>query len=204
MGRRAKHWALALLVGAVVAAPVLGLAAPAQAHNYLVDSTPKASSTLTTLPADFTITTNDTLLDLDKNNSGFALQVKDSAGRYYGDGCVSVKGATMSTAAAIGAAGTYTVVWQVVSTDGHPVSDSFTFTWTPAAGQVASAGSTKVPDCNGTITVGSADPAPSGPSRNAEIDGGTLATVLWIGGAVLAVGLAVVITILATSRRKKS
>ena len=59
-----------MVIGAVVVA-----SAPAQAHNYLVDSTPKAGEILTVLPDQFSITTNDALLNIAKNGAGFALQV---------------------------------------------------------------------------------------------------------------------------------
>lgn len=186
---------------AVVA--VMTLAAPAQAHNYLIASTPSANETLTELPPLFSVTTNGTLLNIDGNAAGFALQVRDSAGLYYGDGCVTVDGPTILTGAALGVGGRYTVTWQVISTDAHTVSDSFDFTWQPPAGFAASSGSKTVPDCHGTLKpnatgtpLGGATPA------TAAVDNGTLATVLWIGGAVLAVGVAVLVTILATSRKK--
>ena len=50
--------ALALGVG------VLAIAAPAQAHNYLVSSNPTADTTVTQLPESFSITTNEALLNL--------------------------------------------------------------------------------------------------------------------------------------------
>ena len=46
------------LGGLVVAAAVLGFAAPAQAHNYLVSSTPTEGSSLTEPPAEFCETAN--------------------------------------------------------------------------------------------------------------------------------------------------
>jgi methionine-rich copper-binding protein CopC len=195
--------ALVVAIGALaVAGSVLGLSAPAQAHNYLVKSTPSANEVLTTLPDRFSIITNDVLLDLTGKGDGFALQVRDAAGRYYGDGCVKVDGPGMSTGAALGAGGTYRVVWQIVSADGHNVSDSFSFTWKPPAGAVPSAGSKSAPDCHGTQSVGSASSAPPAAQTGAAGTGDTLGTVLWIGGAVIAVGAAVVVTLLLTSRRK--
>ena len=143
--------ALAAALGAAV--PIVGVAAPAQAHDYLVSSTPKAGETLTTLPKAFTITTNDVLLNIDGTGAGFGLQVTDSVGKHYGDGCVAIEGTSMSTAAALGTAGAYTVTWQAVSTDGHTVSDSFGFIWQPPAAFTPSVGSTKAPDCNGTTSV---------------------------------------------------
>ena len=113
---------------------VLGTAAPAQAHNFLVSSTPAAGELVTTLPEAISVTTNGPLLDLSGTGAGFAIQVTDAAGTFYGDGCLTVSGASLSTPAALGAAGTYRVVWQVVSEDGHTVSDEFTFEWSPGPG----------------------------------------------------------------------
>ncbi|MCU1513583.1 MAG: hypothetical protein JWO10_673 [Microbacteriaceae bacterium] len=204
MMRTRSRIAATVLMGIAVAASIFGVAGQAQAHNYLVSSTPSAGQTLTALPAQFAIVTNDALLDLDKNNSGFALLVQDSAGLYYGDGCVTVDGPTMSADPALGSAGNYTVTWQVVSTDGHTVSDSYSFTWAPVGGGQAdpSQGSKKVPDCNGTVTGTSA--APGSGSGAAVVDDGTLATVLWVGGAILAVAVGVIGTLLLTSRRKRA
>ncbi|MET4704151.1 copper resistance CopC family protein [Frigoribacterium sp. UYMn621] len=191
--------ALAAMLGAAV--PVVGAVTPAQAHNYLVSSTPKAGETLTALPKDFVITTNDILLNIDGNGAGFGLQVTDSAGKYYGDGCVSVEGPEMSTAASLGAAGTYTVTWQAVSTDGHTVSDSYGFTWQPPVGFTPSPGAAAVPDCNGTASVNTKPAAGSGTTGAATVDTGTLSTVLWVGGAFLAVAAAVIVTLVATGRK---
>jgi len=198
---------LFILVGlaAVLAGtmPVWDAAAPAQAHNNLVSSTPREGETLTALPKDFVITTNGSLLNLEGNSAGFGLQVTDSAGEYYGDGCVTVDGSAVSTAAALGAAGAYTVTWQAVSTDGHTISDSFGFTWQPPASFTPSAGSTKVPDCNGT-TGANVQPAPDSGTTGAQTVGaGTLTTVLWIGGVFLAAAAAVILTLVFAGRRKK-
>lgn len=193
--------AVAGVVG--VTAPAIGGGDPAEAHNYLVSSTPASGEVLTSLPARFEVTTNGVLLNINKNGSGFALQVRDAAGRYYGDGCVIVDGPTISTPAAIGAAGDYTVTWQVISTDGHTVSDTFPFSWKPeaAAASRQTAGSDSAPSCHGTYHLDSSGlpPASSG-TGSAAVGGDTLVTVLWVGGAVLAVG----VTLLLTGRRRKS
>lgn len=195
------------LVAAVVAValgltlPVLGLAASAQAHDYPISTIPKAGETLTALPARFEIITNEVLLDMGGTGAGFALEVTDAAGRYYGDGCVTVTGPGMSTAAALGAAGRYTVTWQAVSTDGHSSSDSFDFTWQPPVGFTPSEGSVTAPDCHGTSSVNT-KPTTSVGSSTQTVDAGTLAAVLWIGGRFLAVATAVILTLLLVGRKK--
>ena len=138
----------ALLVTGLVAASLF-VAAPAFAHDELVDSTPSAGETLTALPEAFSITMNEDLLDLDDKGSGFGILVQDAEGRYYGDGCVAVDGPTMSADAVLGAAGEYTFIWQVVSSDGHPTSDEFTFEWAPDTDFAFESGSQQPGDCNG-------------------------------------------------------
>lgn len=201
MTANATRAGLVAAIGAlVVAGPVLGIASPAQAHNYLVSSTPSAGETLTELPEQFEITTNGPLLTVDGSTGGFALEVRDAAGRYYSDGCVTVEGPSMTETAALGAAGTYTVLWQVVSADGHSVSGQYDFTWAPAAGQPLSAGSPTPPDCNGTNSVPApaASTAPETPRANAR-----LRDVLWIGGAIGAILVAALVTLLVLGRRAK-
>ena len=188
----------AALGALVVGAAVLGLAAPAQAHNYLVSSTPAEGSTLTELPAEFSVTTNGPLLSLDGSVNGFAMEIKGADGLYYGDGCVSVSGATLSEAAAIGPAGDYTMLWQLISTDGHTVSGEVNFSWAPAAGVEPSAGAASPANCGNEAE----GPVASGPKEtrpNAD-----LGDVLWIGGAIGAVLVAALVTFLVVTRRKKA
>ena len=181
----------------VVGVAVLGLAAPAQAHNYLVASTPSAGETLTELPAEFSVTTNEALLSLDGSVSGFALEVRGDDGLYYGDGCVRVDGATLSESAALGPAGDYTMLWQLISADGHTVSGEIDFSWAPAEGAVLSAG-TSTPGTCGNAGGAPVTSAPQEARGNAD-----LADVLWVGGAIGAVLVAALVTFLVVTRRKK-
>ena len=187
-------------VGAlVVGGPVLGATSPAQAHNYLVSSTPASGSTISVLPDTFEVTTNGPLLRLGGGTGGFALEVRDAAGNYYSDGCITVTGSSITEKAALGSAGEYTVLWQVVSTDGHTVSGEYGFTWAPDAAQQISAGSATPPDCDGTAGGDTPQASPVAESPRANADLGDL---LWIGGAIGAVLLAGLVTILVLSRRK--
>ena len=203
-GHPATRWALLAATGALLTAgPVLGLATSAQAHNYLVDSTPTSGETLTELPETFSITTNEALLDLGGQGAGFALEVVDSDGLYYGDGCVTVEGATMSVAPAIGSAGDYTVVWQGVSADGHTISAEFPFVWAPTDPSVATAGSSTPVTC--ATADGDTAPAPADtPAATPEAPtDANLSDVLWIGGSVVLVGVVVGVTLLVSGRKKK-
>ena len=192
-----------LLGAAVAAAAVLAVGAPAQAHNYVVSTIPEAGAVLTELPEQFSVTTNDNLLDLGGKGHGFVIQIRGADGAYYGDGCVTVAGPTISTDAALGESGDYTIAWQLVSTDGHSASGEIPFTWQPAsADEATSVGSKTPPDCHGTQAANSPSAAdtPAAPPVAAAVP---LSNVLWIGGAVVIVGLAVLVTLLVLGRRAK-
>ena len=203
-----RRVAAALAAGALVVAGVLGAASAAQAHNYLVASTPAAGEKLTALPEAFVITTNEPLLTLGGSTGGFALQVLDAKGLHYETGCVTVEGASMTMAdPRLGAAGSYVVEWQVVSEDGHAVSDSIPFTWAPPADAEPSIGTASAPACGDALPTAEPTDAPSveptAPPVTSEPSDVPVADVLWIGGAVVAVGLAVGIAIVVMGRRRK-
>ena len=165
---RAPRRVALLAAVALAAAPALLIAGPANAHNYLVSSTPSEGETLTALPDRFDITTNEALLDLGGSTGAFALQVTDADGLYYGDGCLDVTGPAMSAAAALGAPGTYTVQWQVVSADGHSVSDEYAFEWAPAAAGEESVGSVTPPVCGEGGDTATEGTAPEGEAATPE------------------------------------
>jgi methionine-rich copper-binding protein CopC len=185
----------------LVAASVLGLAAPAFAHNFLVTSTPAAGKTLTALPSAFTITTNEGLLDLSGHGAGFAFDIEDAHGRFYGDGCVTVTGPSMSIDPVIGAAGKYRVLWQIVSADGHVVSNSYSFTWKPPASFTPAKGASHPQDCGGK-SGGTAPPDPHLGQDAFAKPSANLGLVLGIGGGILALGIALTIVLLVVGRRK--
>lgn len=187
---------------AIVLLGSLAAAAPASAHNYLVSTTPAADSTVTQQPGTLVLTTNDDLLVLGNDSVPADLRVVGPDGLYYGDGCVSVVGPAARMPLQLGRAGSYTVTWQVVSTDGHPVSGQYAFEWAPTEGVVLAKGSTSVPDCNGTLRVSDASAAPA---ESAQVDpAARLGDLLWIGGAFVAVVAAVAVTVLVLRRRPRS
>jgi len=203
--RRILTIAVISLSAALVAATLL--VTPASAHNVLVASTPESGETLAELPPRFSVTTNDAMLVV-PGSQGFVLQIRDAAGTYYGDGCVEVADSTMSAVAAVGAPGEYTMLWQAVSSDGHSIDGEVPFTWAPEADVDADAGSPTPPVCGQAASptpspTASATPAPAEPTAEAEPASGIdLATVLWIAGALLALGIAAAVAIAIAGRRK--
>jgi methionine-rich copper-binding protein CopC len=200
-GRRRRVSAAA--IGALlVGGSVLGFASPAFAHNFLVSSTPASGQTMTELPSKFIITTNEGLLDLSGHGAGFAFEIEDARHQFYGDGCVAVNGPSMSIAPAIGAAGTYRVIWQIVSADGHIVSNQYSFTWAPSGSFTPAVGTSSPRDCGGK-SGGTAPPDPGLRSDAAKQPSANLALVLGVGGGVVGLGLILTVVILLAGRRKK-
>lgn len=198
MGSLARRLSLA---GLVAAAAVLVVASPALAHNFYVSSTPSENEVLTTLPDEFIVTTNDDLLDLGGAGGGFVMQVTDSDGLYYGDGCVTVSGPSVSMAAALGASGDYTLTWQVISADGHTVAGEIPFRWEPATDATASAGAASPPTCGEAASPGGEPDTVSTAGPVPDAAGSSVSDALWIGGAVVAVAIAIVATLLLLRRK---
>jgi methionine-rich copper-binding protein CopC len=193
--------ALVLAVGLAVLATLV-VAGPASAHNQVVSSTPSPHETLTTLPATFGLTTNLALLDIGGQGRGFALEIRDSAGKFYENGCVTIVDASMSTPARLGKPGAYTMIYQLVSADGHTVSGEIPFTWAPSGAETPATGTSKPVACPGSSDPAAQAPVGSGSdgTRNSTVP---LQDVLWIGGVIIAVAVAVIVTLVVITRRRR-
>ncbi|MEY4102751.1 MAG: hypothetical protein RIR88_885 [Actinomycetota bacterium] len=168
----------------------------ASAHNSAITSTPAEGSTVTVQPGVLTLVTNDDLLNVPASN---VMVVTDATGRYYGDGCATVKGPSISTNAQLGAAGDYTVQWRVVSGDGHPVSGSWSFHFAPAAGQKLAEGSLVQPVCAANKPVET--PATSQQSASGT-GSGSGSTLIWFLVAIAAMIAAAGVTFAALTRKR--
>lgn len=151
------------LFGALAVGFALAIATPAVAHNFIVSSTPADGETLTELPEQWQVTTNETLLDLGGQGAGFALLVSDEQGLFYGDGCVTIEGASLSMPAELGTDGDYTLTYQFISADGHTLSGELSFTWQAPAEFEPHLGLAEPPVCGETASA----PAPE-PTATAE------------------------------------
>ncbi|HXH35880.1 MAG TPA: copper resistance CopC family protein [Plantibacter sp.] len=185
-------------------AAVLTLATPASAHNSIVSTTPAEGSTITEQPEQLVITTNDNLLDLGEAGQSNQIQVTGPGDEqlYYGTACAAVNGPALVMPLQLGEAGEYTVVWQLVSTDGHPLSGTYTFDWAPAEGQELAAGST-APICGtgGASTVEPSSGAANDDADAAPTSGGVSGDVWWVVGAIVVVILAGAGVLIVTRRK---
>lgn len=98
-------------------------------------------------------------------------------------GCPTLTGAVMSTPVEAGPSGQYEVLWRVVSSDGHPVAGTYTFTVEPGATETDDPGSV-APKCGpqapATEEATAAAVAPSAPPG------------VWLG---IGIGAAAVVTV---------
>lgn len=198
-------------------------AVAASAHDYLVSSDPAADSTVTAPPSTVTLTFNDRVLDLAGDGSSTLLTVTgpDAAARHFETGCATVADRNVSAPVALGGAGSYTVTYQIVSADGHTVSNSYAFAYQPPAGAVEAAGSEKT--ACGAAAGGSAteSPAASDPATPEATAGGSqplvtastpeptaaandsgLGLVIGIAVAIVVLAIIGVVIVVLTARRK--
>lgn len=118
---------LLLLAALLIAtASVIATAAPAAAHDRLLGSDPAAASTVEQLPTTLSLTFSAAIAT---DAGASEVQVTDAAGTPLVDGAPVIDGPILAQPLTpVTAAGPVTVLWKVVSSDGHPISGEFTFT----------------------------------------------------------------------------
>lgn len=101
----------------------------ASAHVSLVSTSPGENSTVDQLPARVVIEFNEPLIIIGAENPN-SLKVTSQTGASATSGDIQVSGSTISIALneAITEIGDFAVSYRVVSSDGHEVSGSYTFT----------------------------------------------------------------------------
>ncbi|WP_406183627.1 copper resistance CopC/CopD family protein [Streptomyces sp. NBC_01006] len=128
---------LALVLAALLAA-LFTAAGPASAHAALTASDPKDGAVVATAPAQVTLSFSEQVAMGDDS-----IRVMDPQGRRVDTGELRdmCSGTTIRYGTALHSGlpdGTYTVAWQAVSADSHPVSGAFTFSiGAPSATSVA-------------------------------------------------------------------
>ncbi|MFJ3697594.1 copper resistance protein CopC [Streptomyces sp. NPDC090052] len=116
-----------LLVAAAVLGALFAAAAPASAHAALLGSNPKAGTVVAKAPADVALTFSEQVAMDNKS-----IRVLDPKGKRSDTARLRnlSKGSTVTYGVDLRpglAKGTYTVAWQAISADSHPVSGAFTF-----------------------------------------------------------------------------
>lgn len=123
--RRAPGWLLALLL-AFALAPMGPLSA--RGHAELISSDPSAGQILETMPEKVSLEFAENILMVEGSEDANQILVSNESGERIDNGQVVVAGANVSTQVDQAAAnGNYSVVYRVVSADGHPIEGSFSF-----------------------------------------------------------------------------
>lgn len=161
-----------LTVGAFALVALIGGAAPALAHNVLVGSDPAEGAQLSASPREVRLTFDQPVRAGESYNT---VNVVGPDGSFWSDGPARVEGnSVVAPVRELGPAGTYTVGYRILSSDGHPVPGKVSFTLT-APGK-------------GTPALGPQGGQDSGqPADQAEPDSGGMPIWPWIAGAVVVV-----------------
>jgi methionine-rich copper-binding protein CopC len=151
-----RLWTRAAVVVGLATALALP-ASTAQAHDVLESTNPANGSTVASVPASIVLTYDHTPIAI-----GTEILVKDATGANQADGPAQVVDNNVSQAIKPGApAGTYTVVWRVVSSDSHPIEGTFTFTATAAgSGSQSAAAPAASPTASAPASQGSGADVP--------------------------------------------
>jgi len=186
---------------ALAAVAVLTTASPALAHDALIGTDPADGSTVAALPAQLTLTFSAEIAD---DPGASEMQVTDASGTSLADGAPSVSDNVLTQPLTGQASGVVTVLWKVVSSDGHPTSGQFTFAVEGAAEPTPTESATTAP----TETTGPA-PTPTetftpGPPMESESTDAPVWPWILAGLAAVAVLGAVVYLLVSRARREKA
>jgi methionine-rich copper-binding protein CopC len=218
---RSRTLGASLAAVGIAAALTLVPAVGASAHDYLVASDPAADSTVSSTLDKVTLTFNDRVLDLSGDGASSLVTVTgpDASSLHFETGCATTADTTVSAPVALGGAGKYTITYQIVSADGHTVSNSLAFAYEPPAGAAPAKGSPTAtcgkdapqPTPSGEMTTQATDPgsgsAPTEKAGTAEpivaaSDGGNLGLVIGIAVGIVVLAIIGVLIVVLTGRRK--
>lgn len=96
---------------------------PAYGHDVLVGSVPNKNQTLLESPTEILLTFNNNLFDI---GASFAVRDANNVEYSTGEAVILDNTVTQNLRSDI-SSGEYTVAWRVVSSDGHPISGSYSF-----------------------------------------------------------------------------
>jgi methionine-rich copper-binding protein CopC len=108
----------------------------ASAHDDVIDQVPAPGSQVEAGLVDIKLDFSNELLDI---GSGAEIVVTAPDGSLAPATCAALNGTLASAQTDLDQAGTYTVAWRVVSSDGHPIEGSYNFEILNSSGYVASA-----------------------------------------------------------------
>lgn len=155
---------------------LLAIPLPANAHDQLVDQVPLPNSVVEAGRVLISLDFNDELLQL--SGSGAEILVTGPEGNLLNPGCGLVEGKNARLELELDQPGEYQVAWRVVSADGHPITENFSFTLVNGSGFVADPDFEFIP-CEEPVLI----------STNGETPDSTGYWLLWGSLGLVAAGL---------------
>ena len=185
-----------LLSGLAVAAT----ATPASAHAELISSDPAQGATIATPPQQVVLTFNEPV-----TLGATPVAVTGPSGAAWTVGAPVADGAVVTAPVqASGPAGSYSVVYEMVSKDGDTVRGAVTFTLTAAAAPPPTTTTTTTTTATTTATTTEAPPATTAVAPAADDTGDDGGIPAWVWVLVAAVVLAVAVVVVLRLRGKKA
>lgn len=210
MSRISRRLGAAFAGLALAAVATIGTALPASAHDQLISTTPENGSTVTTVPDVITFEFSGEILP-----EGFAATITEESDTStpptdWTAGAPQVDGFTLTVPVKPDIpSGTYVAAVRVVSSDSHPIQESFTFTLdlpadatptdapTPSASAEPTADATAEPTTEPTAEPTSAPDATAAPEAEAQ------SPLPWVIGGGIAAAVIVALVAILRSQRKK-
>ncbi|GAA1932975.1 copper resistance protein CopC [Microbacterium aoyamense] len=190
--------ASAALAAAVLTFGGLLIASPASAHDELIGSDPMPGQEMPASPAQLTLTFSGNISDAE---GASVVEVSDASGAIPVSDLVTTDNVLIVVLDGT-ASGAVTVLWKVVSSDGHPISGEFDFT--VAGAPTASPTPTPSPTETAIAPVETTTPTPTAAP---EPEDSTFSSAWpWVIGGLVVVGAmgAVVFLLVTRAREQKA
>jgi methionine-rich copper-binding protein CopC len=193
--RLASLTAIAAMLAAVF---VVSGAQSARGHDYLVSASPAADATVESPLTSVSLTLSEAPLEGLDTSSYITVVAAD--GRTASAEEVTVEGSTLSVPVTFGNPGIYTVTWQTVSSDGHPISGSYSFTWlSNGEGESGAPTATSSPIPSATET-----PSPPAAPAEAGDSASAVGVLFWAAALVLFLGLGATAYLVFRAQRRRA
>lgn len=184
--RQRTAWTRLWIAGVIALFALLCGTTAANAHDDLIGSTPESGSTVTEAPSQIVLNYSGQLQTL-ADDGGTVVVITNTAGEQIPNEFeVTGREVTITPGSEL-TNGEYTVASRVISSDGHPVEKSISFT--VDTGEEASEPTQTAP-----AEASPSDAEPQNPVEELSADGGPN-TVLWIVLGVVAAGAAIAVLV---------
>lgn len=195
-----SRFAAAVAATALAAAAVLFTALPASAHDELLGSDPAADAALDAMPAQIDLTFS---ANVATDEGATEIAVTDAAGASLVADAPVVLDNVVSQPLTGEGEGEITVLWKVVSSDGHPISGEYSFTVTAAAPAPTSSPSASAEPSASASAAPSETSSPTESAAPVPAEDADAPVWPWVVGGIIVLALIGAIVYLGASRARR-